>query len=103
LDIKLSQNITSITLTFATIEYHDPGPLGTGSTIRLSAYMNAVTTIPIKSAIANGIEDQGSSYPESTITLTSTGQPFNLIEIDLSNPAQGATGFIIDNVIVTTA
>jgi hypothetical protein len=51
----------------------------------------------------NGVEDTGSTYPEGTLTLNLGGTPFNLVEIDLPIPTQGATGFIIDNIIVTTA
>jgi hypothetical protein len=104
LDITFSQNLTSISFVFKTAELHDPGPGGTGSPIRLTAYMNSLST-PVGNPITvNGIETPYDNYPEGTLTFNSNGQPFNIVEIDLPYiSAGGATGFIIDNIIVTTA
>jgi hypothetical protein len=103
LDIKFSSNIVSVSLNFATAELHDPGPEGTGSAIRLSAYLDTVSTSVGTPSTANGIQPPTDIYPEGTITSSSGGQPFNLIEIDLPNPAQGASGFIIDNISIVTS
>ena len=103
LDITFSQSITSISFVFKTAELHDPGPGGTGSPIRLTAYMNSLST-PVGSPITvNGVETPYDNYPEGTMTFNSNGQPFNLVEIDLPYiSAEGATGFIIDNISVIT-
>jgi hypothetical protein len=103
LDISFSQNITSISFVFKTAELHDPGPGGTGSPIRLTAYVNSLST-PVGSPITvNGIETLFDNYTEGTLTFNSNGQPFNLVEIDLPYiSAEGATGFIIDNITITT-
>ena len=89
---------------FKTAELHDPGPGGTGSPIRLTAYMNSLSTTVGSPVTANGVETQFDVYPEGTLTFNSSGQPFNMVEIDLPYiSAEGATGFIIDNITVITA
>jgi len=103
LDIKFSSNIVSVTLNFATSELHDPGPNSQGSTIRVAAYMNSLSAAVGTPLTSRGVQPPTDIYPEGTLTFNSGGQLFNLIEIDLPNPAEGATGFIIDNIIVTTA
>jgi hypothetical protein len=100
LDITFSQNITSVSFVFKTAELHDPGPGGTGSPIRLTAYINSIPVgLPITT---NGVETQFDNYPEGQLTFNLGGGPFNMVEIDLPFIAQGATGFIIDNVTVIT-
>jgi hypothetical protein len=103
LDITFSQNLTNISFVFKTAELHDPGPGGTGSPIRLTTYMNSLST-PVGSPITvNGVETPYDNYPEGTLTFNSGGLPFNMVEIDLPYvSAEGATGFIIDNVTVIT-
>jgi len=105
LDITFSQNITSITFVFKTAELHDPGPGGTGSPIRLTAYMNSALSTPVGSPIiVNGVETPFDTYPEGTLTFIAGGQHFNLVEIDLPYvSSEGASGFIIDNITVVTA
>ncbi len=104
LDITFSQSITSISFNFKTAELHDPGPGGTGSPIRLTAYMNSLSTQIGAPVTVNGIETPYDNYPEGTLKFNSNGQPFNLVEIDLPFiSAEGASGFIIDNIVVTTA
>jgi hypothetical protein len=104
LDINFSQSITSISFVFKTAELHDPGPGGTGSPIRLAAYMNSLSTSVGTPITVNGIETLYDNYPEGTLTFNANGQPFNMVEIDLPYiSAEGATGFIIDNISVTTA
>ena len=102
LDIKFSRSLTSITLKFSTIEYNDPGVGGTGSTIRLTAYVDSTTSPAITSTTTNGIEDTGSTYPEGTLSITSSTNPFNMVEIDLPSPNQGSSGFMIDNITIVT-
>ncbi len=100
----LGRNLTSISFVFKTAELRDPGLGGTGSPIRLTAYINSVSS-PVGSPVTvNGIETPFDNYPEGTLTFNSGGQPFNLVEIDLPYiSAEGATGFVIDNIIVITA
>jgi hypothetical protein len=89
---------------FKTAELYDPGPGGTGSPIRLTAYMNSLPNAVGTPVTVNGIETPFDNYPEGTLTFNSGGQPFNLVEIDLPYiSAEGATGFIIDNITVITA
>jgi hypothetical protein len=102
LDIKFSRSLTSITLKFSTIEYNDPGVGGTGSTIRLTAYVDSPASSAITSTTTTGIEDAGSTYPEGTLSLSSVSQPFNLVEIDIPYPNQGAAGFMTDNITITS-
>jgi hypothetical protein len=103
LDITFSQNLTSISFVFKTAELHDPGPGGTGSPIRLTAYVNSLSS-PVGSPITvNGVETPFDNYPEGTLTFNSGGLPFNMVEIDLPYiSAEGATGFIIENIIIVT-
>jgi hypothetical protein len=87
-------------MSFKTAELHDPGPGGTGSPIRLTAYLNSVQVgSPVT---VYGTETVYDRYPEGTLSFNSGGQPFNMVEIDLPYIANGATGFIIDNVTITT-
>jgi len=97
LDIKFSEHLSGITLTFATIEYHDPG--GTPSSIQLTAYENSTATPPVGSATAYGSNIIGDSYPQGALSFTSA-QPFNLVEIVVLNQPQGATEFLADNITV---
>jgi hypothetical protein len=103
LDITFSVNITSVSFDFKTAELHDPGPGGTGSPIKLTAYLNSFSTSVGTPTTVNGIETQLDNYPEGTLSFNSNGQPFNIVEIDLPYvSAEGATGFIIDNITVIT-
>ena len=101
LDIKFSRSITSITMVFKTVEYNDPGVGGTGSTIRLTAYLDSTSNVVGSPTTKNGIETAMDIYPEGILAFNSGGQPFNLVRIDLPPSAQGASGFIIDSIEVT--
>ncbi len=50
-----------------------------------------------------GVETPFDAYPEGTLSFSFGGQPFNLVLIDLPFIQNGASGFIIDNITVTTA
>jgi hypothetical protein len=89
-------------MTFKTAELHDPGPGGTGSPIRLSAYLNSVSNSVGSPVTVNGQETPFDTYPEGTLSFISGGLPFNLVEIDLPFILNGASGFIIDNVTIVT-
>ena len=65
--------------------------------------MNSVSN-PVRLPITvNGQETQFDTYPEGSLSFNANGQPFNLVEIDLPYILEGASGFIIDNITVTTA
>jgi len=100
LDIMFSQQLTSINLTFATLEYHG-GPSTEPSDIKLTGYMNSTDTTPVGSATARGAFSSG-LYPQGTLSFTSGDHPFNLVRIEIPYVPQGATDFFVDNIIVTT-
>jgi hypothetical protein len=100
--INFSQSITNITLNFKTAELHDPGPGGTGSPIRLTAYANSTSNQVGSPVTVYGNETLFDTYPEGVLAFNST-QPFNIVKVDLPFITQGASGFIIDNVTVTTS
>jgi hypothetical protein len=87
-------------MNFKTAELNDPGPGGTGSTIRINAYLNSGANAVGTPVTIRGVESND-VYPEGTLSLNSAGQPFNLVVIDLPLPT-GATGFLVDNIIVLT-
>jgi len=98
LDILFSHEVTSISLTFATVEYHG-GPGTQPSNITLTAYMNSAETTPVGRATAHGAFSND-PYPQGTLSINSDGQPFNLVRIEI--PYQGPNGakdFFVDNMI----
>ncbi len=99
LDITFSQTITNITITFSAVEYHDP--FGQPSPIKVTAYLNSTTSTAVGSATANGSVTSG-TYPVGTLTFDSGGQVFNIVRIELPFLAQGATAYLVDNVVIRT-
>jgi len=102
LTIKFRQLLTSVTLTFATIEYHGVGEVEEPSTIKLSAYVNSTGTTPVGTASARG-SLLSNSFPQGMVTFNSGGQPFNLLVIELLPQARGGTAFLVDSITVTAA
>ncbi len=105
LNISFSQQLISIVLTFATIDYHDPGPGGTFSDIQLTAYMKDSTGmravgLPVT---AHGSRPPLDTFPQGTLWFDFSGQPFNLVEIVVPFQPGGATDFLLDNITATTA
>jgi hypothetical protein len=100
LSISFSQQITAITLTFATIDYHDPGADGTGSDIKLTAYLDSTGTTAVGSVTTQGTFSID-SYPEGALSFSSSGQPFNIVIIELPFLPQGAVDFMVDNIAIT--
>jgi len=97
LDIMFSQQLTSITLTFATVEYHTEA-----SNITLTAYMNSIDTTPVGWTTSRGTFSNA-LYPQGMLSFNSGGQPFNLVRIEIPYQGpSGATNFFVDNIIVTT-
>ena len=97
LEIRFSQQLKSITLTFATVEYKTEP-----SNITLTAYMNSIDTPLVGSSISCGTFNNA-LYPQGTLTFDSGGHPFNLVRIQIPyQGTEGATNFFVDNIIVTT-
>lgn len=95
LEITFSQQLKSISLTFATVEYQtDPGP----TDVTLTAYVNTADSNPTGSASARGTVLTG-LYPQGVLSFDSSGQPFNMVRIGI--PSEGAgetTNFFVDNI-----
>lgn len=69
----------------------------------LTAYSNAAKTTTVGTPVTiSGSFISGDTYPQGTITLTST-TPFSTVELQMEYLTQGAVDFIVDNVIVTAA
>ena len=98
LDITFGQALVSITLTFATVDYQDnaeiPGDL------LLTAYDSATGGV-VGSARTHG-NYLGDTYPTGTLSFTSPGQPFDVIELVVPPQPQGTTNFLVDNIAVST-
>ncbi len=99
--IFLNKPIVNITLTFATIDYHDPGTGGTPSTISLTAYAGTPSGTPVGNSTAHGVFTN-SSYPQGTLSLTSFSNPFNVVAIVIPYQPQGAVDFLVDNIYLTS-
>ena len=97
-----SQQLTSITLKFATTDSHGPGNVDEPSIIKLTAYLNSTGTTPVGSATVRG-SFSNDSFPQGTLSFNSGGQPFNLVVIELLFQPLGGTDFLVDNITVTTA
>jgi hypothetical protein len=93
LEIKFSQPLKSISLTFATIEYQ------TGSSnILLAAYMDSADSTPVGSASASGTI-LNSLYPQGSLSFISNNQPFNVVRIVMSPQASiESTNFFVDDI-----
>jgi uncharacterized protein (TIGR03437 family) len=97
LDIKFSQQLTSITLTFATADFQQ---VEVPTTIQLTAYLDSNTTPAVGSATAHGTY-ASDTMPMGTLSFNSGGRPFNLVEITIPRQALAASNFFVDNVTVT--
>ena len=96
LDIKFSQPVTSITLTFATADFQQ---VEVPTTIKLVAYLDSTTSAALGSATTHGTY-AGDTMPMGTLSFTSA-QPFNLVEISIPTQPLGATDFLVDNITAT--
>jgi hypothetical protein len=99
LEIRFSQQLKSISLTFATVEYQtDQTRL---ADITLTAYMNSANTTPVGSASARGTVLTG-LYPQGVLSFDSSGQPFNIVRIEIPSEDPGEiTNFFVDNIRVS--
>jgi hypothetical protein len=106
LEIRFDQLLTNITLNFALIEFHDPG----ATPLRLTAYRSTNLTQPVGSVTVNaaapgtgGVPDTD-HFAQGVLSFDSAGALFDLVQLTtvMSGP-EGGTGFLADNITVTTA
>jgi hypothetical protein len=99
LDIRFSQSLTSISLTYATAENTAAGEPTTQ--ILLTAYMDSTGTPPVGSATHQPAWGSD-TFPMGTLAFSSS-VPFNLVEIRVPSPSSpgSATDFFVDNIRVT--
>lgn len=99
--IEFNRTISSISISFATIEYHgapgrEPTPLA------MSAYLTSKTPNLVATVTARGSWPVGDSFPQGSITFNSSGEPFNLVRIDLVvEDLASANDFLVDDIVVT--
>ena len=95
LEIRFSQQLKSISLTFATVEYRTEP-----SSIVLTAYLDSAETTPVGQATTNGTSTT-ELYPQGTVSYNSDGHPFNIVRIEIPlQESGGATNFFVDNIKV---
>jgi hypothetical protein len=97
LDIQFSQQLSSITFTFATADFQQ---VEIPTTIQLTAYEDSTATPAVGSATAHGTY-AGDTMPMGTLTFNSAA-PFNVVQISIPPAPAAASGFLVDNIIVTT-
>jgi len=100
LHIRFSQQVTSITLTFATTDYHGVGEVDEPTAIKLTAYINTTETTPVGSVTSRGTFPINYSFPQGTLSFNSGGEPFNLVVIELLVQPRGAVYFLVDEITV---
>lgn len=99
LEIEFTHELSAITLTFATTDYHGVGEVEHPTEVKLTAYSDSTGTTAVGSVTARG-SFSSDPYPQGTLTL-SPGQPFKLVRIELVPQPMGATYFMVDNIRVT--
>lgn len=98
--IRFSQPVTSIALTFATVDSHDPGNVEQPTDIKLSAYVNTFGTAPVGSETARGVFSSD-AYPQGNISFASATSPFNVVVIEIVVQPTAGTGMLFDNILVS--
>jgi hypothetical protein len=99
LDIKFSQQVNSITLTFATADFQQ---VEVPTTIQLAGYLDSTSTPAVGSTTMHGAYG-GDTMPMGVVTFNSGAKPFNLVEITIPSQALAAGAFFVDNIRVTAA
>ncbi len=94
LEIRFNQSLSSISLVFATVEYHSKP-----SNISLTAYLDSLEAQPVGQTTASGIIQNG-LYPQGKLTLELSGKEFNIVRVEIPYQLDGATNFFIDNIVV---
>lgn len=103
LNILFSHQLTRITLTFATTDYHGVGEVEEPTAIKLTAYVDSAGVSPVGSATARGTFPANYTFPQGTLSFNSGGKAFNLVVIEIVFQPGGGSNFLVDNIIVTTA
>ncbi len=96
LDIKFSQPINSISLAFATADFQQ---VEVPTTIQVTAFQNSTGTSPVGSATAHGTYGSD-TMPMGTLSFSTSGQSFDLVEIGIPFQPRGASDFFLDNIVV---
>jgi hypothetical protein len=96
LDIQFGQSLSGITLTFATADFQQ---VEVPTTVQLTAYQDSTGNTPVGSTTAHGTY-AGDTMPMGTLSFTSAA-PFNLVRLEIPYQAQAASGFLVDNIVVT--
>lgn len=96
LDLEFDRFMSSITLTFATL---DKPPVT--SSIYMTMYQDTVASPPVGAIVTEGTYGTSMDYPHGQVTFTTTGQPFNVVRLNLDGGV--ATGFAIDDIQVVAA
>jgi hypothetical protein len=78
LRIEFSRALINITLTFATIEYHDVGEVDQPTTIELTAYVHSAGTPAVGSATARGVFPEVYTYPRARYRSIQAASPLTL-------------------------
>ncbi|MEN8614421.1 hypothetical protein ABFB09_03925 [Dehalogenimonas sp. THU2] len=99
LQLKFSQRINSITISFATVDSHGPGNVETPTEIRLNAYVDSATSSLVGTATARGAFTTD-TYPQGIISFNSN-LGFNLITLETEPVLRGASAFFIDRITIT--
>jgi hypothetical protein len=99
LTIRFNRPLASISLSFATVDYHDPGTSATPTEIKLTAFVDSTQNPALVSVTGHGTFSND-SFPQGKITANPL-QPFNLVTLELPFIPQGAVDFFVDNIEVT--
>lgn len=100
LDIKFSRMLSSITLTFATVDYQYNAEVP--ANLLLTAYENSTANPEVGSATAHG-RYAGDTYPQAVLTFDAGSKAFNLVRIIVPAQPQGTTTFLLDTITVAIA
>ena len=100
LEIKFSQSVRGIELTFATADYHGVGEVEIPTSLKLTAYLESTTKTVVGTATANGAFTSD-TFPQGKLSFASGNDPFNLVVLELVPQPKGTTFFLVDTIIIT--
>jgi hypothetical protein len=92
--IAFSQPMTSITLTYATVEFQDNAETPDLVLLTATSSGSVVGTASTRGAYL------GDTFPMGSVTFTSPGPSFDKVDVYVPFNANGCTDFLADNVIV---
>jgi len=96
LEIKLSQKVVGLSLTFATADFHHTE---VPTSLEAKTFLDTTQGSPLGSATAHG-SYASDTMPIGTLSVGAT-QPFNLVQIGTVVGTGATTAFLVDNVVVT--